>query len=91
MLIIRRVVGKSMLPSLRPGQIVVCWRWFTGLRPGHVVVVRHDGLEKIKRIRDIKKQGVFVLGDNPGGSTDSRDFGVVPHKDVVAKVIWPRL
>lgn len=91
MFIIRRVVGKSMLPSLRPGQIVICVRRIRNLKPGHVVVIRHKGVEKIKRISDITSNGIFVLGDNPNSSTDSRDFGSISRKNVAAKVIWPIL
>ena len=79
-----------MLPSLRPGQIVICSRMIKKLRTGHVVVIRHEGLEKIKRISDINDHGFFVLGDNPDLSTDSRDFGRIARENVVAKIVWPR-
>jgi type IV secretory pathway protease TraF len=61
------------------------------LSPGDVVIVSHRGLEKIKRIE--KQQGdlIYLLGDNAGASTDSRDFGWLPAKSIVAKVVWPKL
>lgn len=79
-----------MLPSLTPGQIVV-GRFTSELRAGDVVIVSHDGIEKIKRIE--KQQGnlLYLLGDNPAASTDSRDFGWVQADYVVAKVVWPKL
>ena len=36
---------------------------------------------------------VFVMGDNRGGSQDSRDIGTVDHEDLVGRafvVFWPR-
>jgi hypothetical protein len=33
---------------------------------------------------------MYVLGDNPLTSTDSRVFGWVEGKSVRAKIIWPR-
>ena len=61
------------------------------LRPGDVVIVVHDGLEKIKRIE--KQQGdlLYLLGDNLDASTDSRSFGWVQAHTIVAKVVWPKL
>jgi len=83
------VVGTSMLPALRPGYVIV-GASFRRLRPGELVVIHHDGLEKVKRIQQMRFTEVFVTGDNPAESTDSRSFGWLPVDAVVAKVIWPR-
>jgi phage repressor protein C with HTH and peptisase S24 domain len=79
-----------MAPTLKPGQLVI-GRQTRELRPGDVVIVSHDGLEKIKRIE--KQQGdlIYLLGDNAPASTDSRNFGWVQAKAIIAKVVWPRL
>ena len=79
-----------MAPSLHAGQFVI-GRQTRELQPGDVVIVSHNGLEKIKRIE--KRQGdlIYLLGDNPAASTDSRQFGWVQANSIVAKVIWPKL
>ncbi len=91
MILLRRVVGMSMAPTLKPGQIVVALKWPSRPQVGSVVIIWHDGREKIKRIQAIEREGVFVVGDNPDGSVDSRQFGHVPPHAIKAKVIWPRL
>jgi len=87
---LRRVVGDSMLPGLKPGQVVWARRHFANLKVGDVVVVKHGGLEKIKRLKQIDGEHVFVVGDNAAASTDSRQFGWLPRADVVAKVRYRR-
>lgn len=86
--LLRRVVGRSMLPTLNGGQLIVvyCGRW----RVGDVVLLRHNGLEKIKRVVQIDGARVFVVGDNEAQSTDSRHFGWLPRASVRGKVVWPR-
>lgn len=64
--------------------------WFKNLRPRDVVIIMHDGMEKIKRVEQVRAQEVYVLGDNSGVSTDSRDFGWLPATTVRGKVLWPR-
>jgi len=79
-----------MAPTLRAGQLVV-GRQTRQLQPGDVVIVSHNGLEKIKRIERQQGDLIYLLGDNASASTDSRSFGWVQAKTIIAKVVWPRL
>jgi type IV secretory pathway protease TraF len=79
-----------MLPSFEEGGLLVAIRWFTGLKPRDVVIIHHEGREKVKRVHKVRNGKLFVLGDNSELSTDSRDFGWLPLEAVTAKVIWPR-
>lgn len=87
---VRRVAGESMLPTLRSGRLVLGART-KKIAQGDVVIILHNGLEKIKRVADIDAEDrLYVLGDNQGQSTDSRAFGWIEAQQVLAKVIWPR-
>lgn len=86
---LRRVVGDSMKPTLREGQIVVAFK-NKNIKLRSLVIVKTKDREIIKRVAKIKGQKVYVLGDNPAHSKDSRDFGWIAIDDVIATVIWPR-
>lgn len=76
-----------MLPTLKQDRIVVGTGWFRRLFVGDVVLISHDGIGKIKRISKIDGHRLYVLGDNPGSSTDSRTFGWLDQNMVIAK-LW---
>jgi phage repressor protein C with HTH and peptisase S24 domain len=80
-----RVAGDSMLPTYKPDDVLVGWRWF---RPaaGQVVVVATDP-RIIKRITKTSLAKVWVEGDNPVHSVDSRHFGPVDIQKLEAKII----
>ena len=86
---LRRVVGDSMLPTFRAGQLIALAR-ISSPHVGDVVMIRHDGLEKLKRIARIDGVRVYVLGDNPDASTDSRQFGWIGVESIIGKVVWPK-
>jgi len=86
-----------MAPALHHGDQVLVW-WGRRPMPGAGAVVLADlpgtrGLG-IKRLRSVGEHGALWLeGDNPAGSTDSRQFGVVPAKALRGRVVlrlWPR-
>lgn len=87
---LRRVVGGSMAPTLKENQIVLVRPKLRRLKPGDIVVVKHDGREKIKRLNKLDGRMVYILGDNAPASTDSRHFGWLELIAVQGKVIWPR-
>lgn len=77
-----------MAPSLLPGTVVFGLRW-RSLRAGDVVIVRHQGIDKIKRVQKIRENQIFLVGDNLSSSTDSRHFGWLNKDSIRARVIWP--
>jgi len=98
------VSGPSMRPTLEPGDWAVA-ATAGGLRPGDVVVIEHPerrGFEMVKRVVGapgnhapdgrLLTGEVWVEGDDPASSTDSRTFGAVPMDLVrgrVRAVWWP--
>jgi type IV secretory pathway protease TraF len=78
-----------MVPVLPPGTLVV-GIFSSKYKPGDVVIIHHDGKEKIKRISEIKDSQIFVLGDHPESSTDSRHFGWIDVENIQVKVRYPK-
>ncbi len=74
-----------MLPTYMPGDLVLGKRNFKP-RVGQVVLVRFHHLH-IKRIRELLPNGVWIEGDNPDKSTDSRQIGAVGYDQIEAQVI----
>lgn len=87
MIRIRRVVGDSMLPTLKHGQIVVAFP--RRVEVNRVVIARVGKREVIKRVVSVSARGIELAGDNPNNSTDSRHYGPVDPRSVRAVVVFP--
>jgi len=88
-----RVEGLSMLPTLKPGDVLA-------VRPprrdephaGQLVVVRRGDMEIVKRVAETMEgdalgaDEIWLTGDNPDASTDSRATGPAARQDVVGVV-----
>ena len=82
------VAGRSMEPTLRPGEWLIATR-VGRVRRGSIVVVAHPerSLDLVKRVvavpgdvvdgRALGPLEYLVVGDNPSESTDGRSFGTV--------------
>ena len=88
-----RVHGRSMLPTLRPGDRVLVL-YGVRVRPGRVVVVRlPDGTVAVKRATARVDGGWWVERDNPVEGVDSARVGAIAPHDVYGVVplrLWPR-
>ncbi|MHC8502425.1 S26 family signal peptidase [Pseudonocardia bannensis] len=81
-----------MSPTLTDGDVVLA-RFGTAVRPGDVVLVQwaaRPGQLSVKRAVRADGPGWWVLGDNPYGSTDSRQLGPAEVLGVVRRRLWPR-
>jgi phage repressor protein C with HTH and peptisase S24 domain len=78
-----------MLPTFDEGQVVIAVKSFRKVRLHDIVIISHQGREKIKRVTELDGKKVYVRGDNPRHSTDSRHFGWLDQTHVKGKVIWP--
>lgn len=62
-----------------------------GFRLGDVVVAtdpREPERALVKRVAAVDGSSVWLAGDNPGRSTDSRDFGPVALSSVVGRAVY---
>ena len=84
-----RIVGPSMEPALRNGEVYLA---VTGTRVevGDVVVCQHPNrpdLLTVKRITRRVGEGWWLEGDRSDASSDSREFGPVAADGVRAKLL----
>ena len=85
-----RVEGDSMAPRLNSGDVVLVDPK-APIEPGDVVLARHpfrSSVRILKRLISVEPDGrLYLEGDNPEESTDSRNFGTVSSADLLGKVI----
>ena len=84
-----RVEGDSMSPTLKSGERILVDPK-AAIHPGDIVLAEHPfkSLRMIKRLLSIESDGrIFLAGDNPDASSDSKVFGAIQRKHLVGKVV----
>jgi nickel-type superoxide dismutase maturation protease len=80
-----------MAPHLHAGDCVLVRRGHRA-RVGDVVLARRPDRSEllvVKRVREVLSDGrLWLAGDNPSASDDSRVFGALPPSAVEGRVIW---
>ncbi len=81
-----------MQPTLQPGDRVLVRRLGSNhtLGVGSVLVTWHpqrSNLRLIKRLNRVDSTGLWLLGDNPAESTDSRQLGPVATSLLIGEVV----
>jgi len=84
------VTGLSMAPALQAGDRLLVWRT-SAVRPGDIVAA-HDPRDPsrtlLKRAGEPRAGHVWLEGDDPEHSTDSRHFGPVPIGLVQGRAVY---
>jgi phage repressor protein C with HTH and peptisase S24 domain len=84
---IRRVVGDSMSPGLNQDSLIAVLK-SKRYKVGDVVGFKLNDQVLIKRVCKINDSLVYVLGDNPNNSLDSRKLGWINQDSIVFKLIF---
>ena len=80
-----------MLPSLKESDIVFFKKYIKNkslLKVGQIVIIYHPlkNIRLIKRVKNIIKNSIEVLGDNIEYSDDSNKFGLINNEKVIGIV-----
>ena len=80
-----------MLPTLKKGDMVFFKKYIKNkslLKVGQIVIIYHPlkNIRLIKRVKNIIKNSIEVLGDNIEYSDDSNKFGLINNEKVIGIV-----
>ncbi|WP_369128193.1 S26 family signal peptidase [Ferrimicrobium acidiphilum] len=82
-------MGDSMEPTLLAGDRLLVAKW-RGIPVRQIIVLRdpRSSDDIVKRLLRRSRSSVWVEGDNPSRSTDSRQLGWFPRKGVVGWAVY---
>jgi phage repressor protein C with HTH and peptisase S24 domain len=89
MIFFRRVVGNSMKPTLKDGQLVMCHQ-VRDFKKGQIVVAFVNGREVIKRISKIQSGSVYLKVDSLEHAHKGKYYAKIPDSMIEGVVFWPR-
>lgn len=86
-------IGNSMYPTLKSGDVIIYTRLFFKIKVDGIYMflrpIEDGSLRHVtKRVTEKVDNKLFVEGDNPSGSFDSRHYGYIDAKDVEARYLF---
>jgi nickel-type superoxide dismutase maturation protease len=84
-----KVTGNSLYPEYQEGDyvMIITIPFFSFIK-GDAIVFHHPEYGRmIKLIEEIETDRIWVIGTH-SSSIDSRQFGYIPRKSILGKVIW---
>lgn len=90
-LVVVRVDGDSMFPTLRNKWIYLALKTHKRPTPGKIYIYYNpQGVPVIKRLKYINEDNglCYFLGDNSNNSIDSRHYGFIKEENIIAELIW---
>jgi len=90
MILLRRISGNSMHPTLRDGDYIVASRIFSKkIMPGDIVIVSHPIYKEIiKRVELIDgEDNLWLVGDGTDTLSTAK-MGAIPRSAFMGKMIW---
>ena len=80
-----------MLPTLKENELVFFKKYIKNkslLKVGQIVIFYHPlkNIRLIKRVKNVSKNSIEVLGDNLAFSDDSNNFGLINNEKVIGIV-----
>lgn len=82
-MIIRKVYGISMAPTLKPGRVVIAIK--RQFKVNDIVIAKIEGREVVKRVTS-KEPCISLTGDNKL----SAEYFQVAKEAIMGVVIWPK-
>lgn len=82
-----------MEPAINEGESVLVSSipyFFSKPKTGNIVAFKKENKVFIKRIKKIRNDKYYLIGDNEKDSLDSEKFGLIPKNKIIGKVILVR-
>lgn len=89
MIFLRRIVGKSMTPTLKPGQTVL-FHQIRNFEVGQIVIAFVGGREVVKRIAKIENGKIYLSVDDKQHAHNGKYFASITDDKIEGVLFWPR-
>lgn len=89
MIFFRKIIGDSMSPTLKEGQVVV-FHQIRNFKVGQIVIAFVKGKEVIKRIAKIENGKIYLAVEDKKHAHNGKFYASVTDSKISGVLLWPR-